>query len=164
MGCATDDSIMGETILVSACLAGLCTNWRGGSDTAPWVREAVDQGRAVPVCPEQLGGLPTPRVPVERCGERVVSAVGRDVTEAMRLGAERALAIARAHGCEMAVLKSRSPSCGLGRICDGTFTGTLVEGDGVAVEWLRAAGLRVVSEEDVQSWEDCERLRGEHTG
>ena len=134
---------------MSACLAGLCTNWRGSSDLIPWVQRAVAQGEAVPVCPEQLGGLPTPRVPSERVGERVVSATGQDVTDAFHRGAERAVEIARSRGCEIAVLAARSPSCGVGEIRDGTFSGRLVAGDGVTAERLREAGLRVISCEDV---------------
>jgi uncharacterized protein YbbK (DUF523 family) len=145
-------------LLVSACLAGLCTSWRGESDLIPWVRSAVARGEAIPVCPEQLGGLPTPRVPSERRGERVVSETGRDVTEAFREGAERAVEIAQSMGCEIAVLASRSPSCGVGEICDGTFSGQLVPGDGVAAERLRQAGLRVHSCEDVPDLGALERI------
>lgn len=135
-------------ILVSACLAGLCTDWCGGAATVPWIREAVARGQAIPVCPEQLGGLPTPRVPAEidaQSGERVVNAAGRDVTEAFHRGAERALAIARAHGCREAILQARSPACGAGQVYDGTFTGTLRAGDGIAAAALRAGGMKVTS-------------------
>ncbi|MBN1475588.1 DUF523 domain-containing protein [Candidatus Sumerlaeota bacterium] len=145
---------------MSACLAGLCTDWRGGSDLIPWVQQAVARGEAIPVCPEQLGGLPTPRVPSERRGECVVSETGRDVTEAFRRGAERAVEIARGMGCEIAVLASRSPSCGVGKICDGTFSGTLVPGDGVTAERLRQEGLRVISSEDVPDPSALHRIIG----
>ena len=146
MGTMTHESP--PPLLVSACLAGLCTNWRGESDLIPWVKSAVEQGMAIPVCPEQLGGLPTPRVPAERVGDRVISATGCDVSEAFQEGAERALEIAQSMGCQTAVLASRSPSCGVGEICDGTFSGQLVPRDGVTAERLRRAGMRVLSAED----------------
>jgi uncharacterized protein YbbK (DUF523 family) len=138
-------------VLVSSCLAGLCTNWRCAADRFAAVAEAVRRGEAIAVCPEQLGGLPTPRVPAERQGDRVVSATGRDLTDPYRLGAERALEIARAHGCETAVLKSLSPSCGVGEIRDGSFSRRNSARDGVAAELLRAAGLRIVTECEVDS-------------
>lgn len=90
----------------------------------------------MPVCPEQLGGLPTPRVPSERRDGRVVSRAGEDVTDAFRRGAEEALRIARENGCRRALLKTNSPSCGSGTIYDGSFSGTLTGGYGVAAELL----------------------------
>ena len=100
----------------------------------------------VPACPEQLGGLATPRPPAERRGDRVVTKTGADVTEAYRRGAEETLRLCRLLGCEAAVLKERSPSCGCGAIYDGTFTGTVVPGDGLTAELLLAAGIEVLGE------------------
>ncbi|MDE7260695.1 MAG: DUF523 domain-containing protein, partial [Oscillospiraceae bacterium] len=98
----------------------------------------------VPICPEQMGGLPTPRTPSERVGDRVLTQDGADVTDAFRLGAERALETARAHGVKRAVLQERSPSCGCGMIYDGAFSGTLVPGDGVTAAALRENGVTVI--------------------
>ena len=99
------------------------------------------------MCPEVLGGLPTPRTPSERRGERVVSAEGDDVTGEFSAGAEAALYIAEECGCSAAVLKARSPSCGCGRIYDGTFTHTLVDGDGLFAALLRKKGFQLFTEE-----------------
>ena len=112
--------------------------------------ELARQGRAVPVCPEQLGGLTTPRLPSERRGEQVVMRDGRDVTAEYRRGAEEALRLAELYGCRAAVLKERSPSCGCGRIYDGTFTGTLRPGDGVTAEMLKAHGMQVYGESEIE--------------
>ena len=98
------------------------------------------------MCPEQLGGLPTPRNPSERREDRVVMNTGADVTEQYRRGAEAALRLCRMLSCEAAILKERSPSCGHGTIYDGTFTGTLTDGDGVTAELLLRNGIRVYGE------------------
>lgn len=103
----------------------------------------------MPACPEQLGGLPTPRAPSERLGSRVVARTGADVTDAYTRGAQQTLAIAQRFGCTAALLKQRSPSCGKGEIYDGTFTGTLTPGDGVTAALLSAHGIRVYGEDDV---------------
>ena len=127
-----------EKLLISACLTGENCKYNGGNNALPPEQLAALRARyeLVPVCPEQLGGLPTPRVPSERRGERVVNREGADVTEAFRSGAEQALRIAEQAGCRRALLKSNSPSCGSGTIYDGSFTGRLVPGDGVAAELL----------------------------
>lgn len=100
----------------------------------------------VPVCGEIFGGLPTPRPPAEIQGDQVVTRDGRDVTEAYRRGAEAVLEMARLTGAEAAVLKERSPSCGSGAVYDGTFSGVLTEGWGVAAGLLREQGIRVLGE------------------
>ena len=136
-------------ILISACLLGLPCRYDGASK--PWAGAAalIAAGHhLVPVCPEQLGGLPTPRPPAERVGERVHTQAGIDVTKPYRLGAEGAAALARQLDCPCAILKARSPSCGSGTIYDGTFTGTRVPGDGMAAAALKAAGVTVFTEED----------------
>ena len=96
----------------------------------------------IPVCPEAFGLLPIPHEPSERVGERVLSKSGKDVTAAFQKGAEKTLTIARAENVKLAVLKERSPSCGCGSIYDGTFTGTVAPGNGVAAELLAADGVR----------------------
>ena len=137
-------------ILVSACLLGCACRYDGQSKPHPLAMELARQGRAVPVCPEQLGGLPTPRLPSERQGDRVVTREGGDVTAQYRRGAEEALRLAELYGCRAAVLKERSPSCGCGRIYDGTFTGTLRPGDGVTAEMLKANGMQVYGESEIE--------------
>ena len=133
--------------MVSACLAGTPCRYDGRSNLRPEVAALVENGEAVPVCPEVLGGLPTPRTPSERQGDRVMSAEGDDVTGAFSAGAEAALYIAEECGCSAAVLKSRSPSCGCGRIYDGTFTHTLIDGDGLFAALLRKKGFQLFTEE-----------------
>lgn len=136
-------------VLISACLLGCACRYDGKSKPHPLAQELARRGLAVPVCPEQLGGLPTPRTPSERQGQRVMMENGRDVTAEYRRGAEEALAVARLYGCQMAVLKERSPSCGHGEIYDGTFTGALTTGDGVTAELLRENGIAVCGESDL---------------
>ena len=133
-------------ILVSACLLGCACRYDGQSKPNPLVQELARRGLAMPVCPEQLGGLPTPRDPSERREGRVVMNTGADVTEQYRRGAEAALRLCRMLGCEAAILKERSPSCGHGTIYDGTFTGTLTDGDGVTAELLLRNGIPVYGE------------------
>ena len=139
-----------KPILVSACLLGAACKYSGGDNLCPQVASLVNAHSLVPVCPEQLGGLPTPRTPAERLGDRVVTKDGRDVTEAYVCGAQEALKLAKLFGCDTAILKARSPSCGAQGIYDGTFTGTVVSGMGVAAQLLRDAGLRVLTEEEVE--------------
>ncbi len=149
-------------LLISACLLGKACRWDGRAGSLPEALRALPGVEWVPVCPEVLGGLPVPRVPCERAGERVLTREGRDMTDAFRLGARRALAIARANGCEGALLKARSPSCGSGRIYSGAFDGTTVDGDGVAAELLSREGIAVFTEEDaagLKAWIGS-RMRG----
>lgn len=136
-------------ILISACLLGVCCRYDGASRTHPAAEALAERHTLVPVCPEQLGGLPTPRPPAERRGDRVVTQVG-DVTDQYRRGAEETLRLCRLLGCGAAVLKERSPSCGRGVIYDGTFTGTLAAGDGVTAELLCAHGIPVYGESQIR--------------
>lgn len=108
-------------ILISACLLGIPCRYDGKAKPQPWAEALAARHDLVPVCPEQLGGLPTPRTPSERRGDRVVMNTGADVTEQYRRGAEAALRLCRLTGCEAAILKERSPSCGCGEIYDGSF-------------------------------------------
>ena len=135
-------------ILVSACLLGVRCRYDGQSKPAAGVIELLKHGSVLPVCPEQLGGLPTPRIPHERVGDRVLSRDGDDATEAFVRGAKEALRLAELAGCSEAILKARSPSCGVGTIYDGTFRGTITVGDGVFGAMVKRAGLRVRTEED----------------
>lgn len=134
-------------VMVSACLAGLATRYDGGSTPHPKVLELIRAGKALPVCPEQIGGLPTPRTCHELLDGRVIGKDGTDYTEAFESGAKQCLALAELAGCKRAILKSRSPSCGSGKIYDGSFSGKLIPGDGVLASLLKSAGIEVVSDQ-----------------
>ena len=138
-------------ILISACLLGCACRYDGKSKPHPLAQALARRGLVVPVCPEQLGGLPTPRAPSEQQNDRVVSADGTDVTTQYRRGAEQTLHLARLYGCKAAVLKERSPSCGSGRIYDGTFSGRLTSGDGVTAALLKENGIAVYGESDLDA-------------
>lgn len=139
-------------ILISACLLGACCRYDGASKAHPKAAAMAERHTLVPVCPEQLGGLATPRPPAERRGDRVVTKDGADVTEAYRRGAEEALRLCRLLGCEAAVFKERSPSCGRGEIYDGTHSGTLTAGDGVTAALLAANGIPVYGESQIEDF------------
>ena len=142
---------MKEPLLVSACLLGVNCKYNGGNNSLPAETLAAleEHYRLVPVCPERDGGLPTPRVPSERRGSGVFTREGEDVTALFRRGAEIALETATARVCRVALLKERSPSCGAGAIYDGSFTGTVIPGDGITAELLRKNGLTLTGETDV---------------
>jgi uncharacterized protein YbbK (DUF523 family) len=135
-------------VVVSACLAGIPCRWDGRPRPCDKVIELVKAGTAIPVCPEQLGGLTTPRPPSEIVGERVLSKDGADVSREFERGARVVLEIASRYDCREAILKSKSPSCGSGRIYDGTFTGKMVAGDGVTALLLKKNGVAVYTEEN----------------
>ncbi len=136
--------------IVSACLAGIKCNYKGASKPSPKVIEMLNSGKAIPFCPEIYGGLPTPREPAERSGDRVLTKYGKDVTANFLAGAEEGLRIAKMCECEEAILKARSPSCGSGYTYDGTFSEKLVERDGVFAEMLKKNGITVRTEEDLE--------------
>ncbi len=138
-------------IIVSACLAGLHCRYDGGEKSCAAVLRLVAEGRAIPLCPEQLGGLSTPRQPAEIRGTQVVRKDGVDVSAEFERGAQEALQIARLAGAKTAILKARSPSCGCGTIYDGSFSGALVEGDGVFAALCRRSGIEVKTEADIES-------------
>lgn len=134
------------TILVSACLLGCPCRYDGTAKADPRVLALMERHTLIPVCPEQLGGLPTPRLPSERREGGVFDRGGKDVTVQYRQGAEEVLRLARLYGCTHAVLKERSPSCGSGQIYDGSFSHVLVPGSGVAAELLAQNGITVLGE------------------
>ena len=138
-----------ENILVSACLLGIGCRYDGKHKADPAVLKLAEKYNLIPVCPEIYGGLPTPRVPSERIGDRVMMKDGHDVTENYKRGAFEALELCRIYGIKTAILKERSPSCGKGAIYDGTFSGTLTERDGVTAELLISAGIRVLGESEI---------------
>lgn len=142
-------------ILVSACLLGEPCRYDGRAKPCAAVQALAKQHRLVPVCPEVLGGLPTPRLPSElqrtEAGLRVVNAEGEDVTAAFERGAECACRLAEDEGCTVAVLKSGSPSCGSETVHDGTFSGRMCRGEGVAAARLRGQGVVVIDEEHLDA-------------
>lgn len=153
-------------ILVSACLLGEPVRYDGGSVPVrhPVLDRWIREGRVVPCCPEVAGGLPVPRPPAEIEGgaggeavlagrARILDREGRDVTAPFRAGAEAALALARAEGAVLAVLKEGSPSCGSMEIHDGAFGGRRVPGEGLTAALLRGAGIPVFNEDQ---WEEAE--------
>ena len=139
-------------ILVSACLLGVCCRDDGESKPNSDVIALREQFTMIPICPEVDGGLSTPRIPSERVGDKVLMKDGSDVTENYNSGAVAALERARLYGCNAAILKARSPSCGSGKVYDGSFTGKLRDGDGVAAEMLKKNGIKVFSEEEIDEF------------
>lgn len=141
-------------ILVSACLLGENCKYNGGNNKNEDVIKLGDKHTLVPICPECFAGLPIPRTPAEIKDGRVYNKLGEDITDAFEDGAEKALYVAEESGCRVAVLKERSPSCGFGKIYDGTFTGTLTNGNGIAAQLLWENGITVVGESRLDKLED----------
>ena len=131
-------------MIVSACLAGYPCRYDGKARPCAQVVELVRKGKAIPVCPEQLGGLPTPRPACELSAGRAIDREGHDRTDNYRQGAEAVLALARTYGATEAMLQRRSPSCGSGWIYDGTFSNRLVQGDGITARMLAENGIQVI--------------------
>lgn len=136
-------------ILTSACLLGVCCRYDGESKPCADVISLRDKFILLPICPEEDGGLPTPRTPSERVDDKVLMRDGRDVTENYNKGAMIALERAKSFGCTAAILKARSPSCGKGRIYDGSFSGNLTDRDGVTAELLIKNGIKVYTEDEI---------------
>ena len=128
-------------ILVSACLLGENCKYSGGNNYDQAVVDFTQGHKVIPVCPEVLGGLPIPRSPAELVDGVVINKDGISVDAQFRAGAEKALAIAKQNGAELAILQPRSPSCGVKEIYDGSFTGKKIPGQGVFAEMLRQAGI-----------------------
>jgi uncharacterized protein YbbK (DUF523 family) len=149
--------------LISACLCGLNSKYNGGNNLNPYWLEMLARGELIPVCPEQLGGLPTPRPPCELLGgdgydvlksnALAVTKNGQDITEHLLKGATETLNLALQANVDGAIFQSRSPSCGSGLIYDGTFSKKLIKGDGVTTVLLKQNGLPV--------WSEHEYLRAE---
>jgi uncharacterized protein YbbK (DUF523 family) len=140
---------MDKPIIVSICLAGVPCNYVGESSPCQAVIDLVDKGKAIPICPEQLGGLATPRTPAEKLGDKVITKDGTDVTEELERGAQRTLKIAQSIGADLAILKVLSPPRGKGITYDGTHTGSLTEGNGLTAGLLIENGIQVYTEEEI---------------
>jgi uncharacterized protein YbbK (DUF523 family) len=140
----------GEKVGVSFCLLGANTRYDGAANLNEKVLQLHRLGVVlIPLCPEQLGGLPTPRSPAERLGDRVVTKEGRDVTAEFTRGAEEAITTLQKLEIHKVILKARSPSCGSGQTYDGTFTHTKIERDGIFAELCKQNGIQVYSEEEI---------------
>ncbi len=138
-----------ENILVSACLLGIGCRYDGAHKANENIMKLREKYNLIPFCPEIYGGLPTPRVPSERIGERVMMRDGTDVTAQYGRGASEAYELCKIYGIKRAILKEKSPSCGKGRIYDGTFSGRLTERDGVTAELLLKHGIAVFTENEL---------------
>ncbi len=139
--------------IISACLAGLNCRYDGGNNLKPEIVKLIKDGKAILVCPEQLGGLTTPRLPCEivcdeKGNKKVVNIEGQDLTKEFIKGAEETLKIAELIGAKGAILKARSPSCGKGQVYDGYFVKRLVEGNGITTDLLEKKGIKVYTEEE----------------
>lgn len=155
-------------ILVSACLAGVRCRFDGKSKTIMPIKQLVHDGKAIPVCPEKLGGLKTPRPPAEiRGGDgndvlagqaKVFDKTGQDITERFLKGARETLQMARKLGARKAILKSGSPSCGLGLIYNGSFHDKLIQGNGVTAALLVQNKIAVTTEEKIMTYEKSGRI------
>jgi len=134
--------------LCSACLLGIRCRYDGKGKANRKIVKLLKKEILIPVCPEQLGGLSTPRKFSEQRGDRVITEAGRDVTGNFEKGAKEVLKLARLFGAQEAVLKQKSPSCGCGKIPDGSFTGRTIKGDGVTAALLKKNGIKVLTEDD----------------
>ena len=137
-------------LLISECLFGVPCRYDGKDNYIETIEALKEYYELVPVCPEVLGGLGTPRDPAERQGNCICTADGTDVTTQFIRGAELTVQIAIEHKCEQALLKAKSPSCGYKRIYDGSFTRTLKDGHGCTVEALLKENIRIYTEEDIE--------------
>ena len=141
-----------EKLIISACLLGCATRYDGKSKRVisdEDLKQLSEKYHLIPVCPEIYGGLPTPRVPSERVGNRVKMKDGRDVTDNYLKGAYETLELCRTLNVKKALLKAKSPSCSKEEIYDGSFTGLLVKGKGVAAEILSENGIEIFDENDI---------------
>jgi len=140
-------------ILVSACLAGINCKYNGSNNYNEEIFKLVKEGKAIPVCPEQLGGLQTPRAPAEikiiNGKKYVINNKKEDVTYNFQKGAEEVLQLAKRMKIKKVILKSRSPSCGIGKIYSGDFNNTLVDGNGILVDLLLENGIEVLCVDNI---------------
>lgn len=141
-----------KSILISACLLGVACRYDGLSK--PLDREIIEKLREqyhlIPVCPEVMGGLPTPRIPAEISSDgKVFRQDDVNVSENYIRGAKEALRLAEIFQCDTALMKEKSPSCGAGKIYDGSFSKTLTDGNGIASELLQKNGIRIIGESKI---------------
>ena len=133
-------------ILISACLLGMSCRYNGEGQIIPGTDKLMEKHHLVPICPEIYGGLSTPREPSEIKNGRVISKSGNDLTEYFERGAQEILALAKLYHCKYAILKERSPSCGYKEIYDGTFSGKIINGNGILAALLLKNGIVIIDE------------------
>ena len=138
-----------EKILVSACLLGINCKYNGKNNKNEKVLSYLKDKQVIPVCPEILGGLTTPRLKAEQSGNKVIMEDGTDVTENFKKGALEVLYLAKLFDVKVALLKANSPSCGVNKVYDGTFSHNLINGNGVCTEILKEIGVKVITENDI---------------
>ena len=138
-----------EKILVSACLSGVNCKYNGKNNENEKIIELIKNKDVILVCPEQLGGLKTPRSPAEIKNNKVINKENIDVTEEYNKGAQEVLELAKKFNIKTAILKSKSPSCGKGKIYDGTFSGNLINGNGITTELLEKNNIKVISSDEL---------------
>ena len=138
-----------EKILVSACLLGINCKYDGENNKNDKVIEYLKDKEVIPICPEIMGGLPTPRVPSEIKDDKVITKENKDVTNNFLKGANEVLYLAKLFNVNKALLKAKSPSCGVGEIYDGTFTHTKINGDGITTRLLKENNIEVITELDL---------------
>ncbi|MCI8308848.1 MAG: DUF523 domain-containing protein [Clostridia bacterium] len=134
-----------ERILVSACLLGVNCKYNGGNNYSNEIDEFLKDYEVIPICPEIMGGLPTPRIASERVDDKVLTKEGKDVTEQFVKGANECLFLAKKYDVKKALLKLRSPSCGYEQIYDGTFSHTIINGNGITAELLKQNGIEILT-------------------
>lgn len=138
-----------EKVLVSACLLGVNCKYNGNSNKNEKVLKYIKDKQVIPICPEILGGLSTPRTPSEVSNNRIITKDGKDVTSNYTKGAEEVLKLCKLFDVKKAILKSKSPSCGSGLIYDGTFSNILTKGDGITTKLLKENNIEVLTEDDL---------------
>ena len=136
-------------VVVSACLLGTNCKYNGGNNYSEKVAEFIRDREVIQVCPEVLAGLGTPRTPIEICGDRVMDRTGNDVTAPLTAAVEQILKTIAPEEIDCVILKSRSPTCGVKQVYDGSFSGTLVDGAGILAQALIRGGYRVIDAEDL---------------
>ena len=141
---------MKKKILVSSCLLGEKCRYNGSGEEDSYVLEYIKNMKVYSICPEVMGGMSTPRTPCEIYKDRVVSKDGKDKTAYFEKGATMVVDLAKQEEIDLAIFKSRSPSCGCGQIYDGTFRGVLIQGDGICVRKLKKNGIRVINNEELK--------------
>ena len=137
-----------EKILISACLAGVNCKYNGGNNSNEKIKKLIKEQNVILVCPEQLGGLTTPRDPAERLNSKVITSASKDVTANFQRGAEETLKLVKEYNIKKAILKSRSPSCGKSQTYDGTFSHTLINRPGITAELLLKNGVEIIESDE----------------
>lgn len=137
---------------VSSCLVGIKCTYRGDDNLINEIKKLVENHEAITICPEVLGGLTIPRHPCEIINDKVINNQGEDKTKEYILGAKRALEILQKNNVDVVLMKSKSPSCGKGYVYDGSFSHTLIEGDGITCQLLKKQGIKIFNENELDEF------------